>query len=274
MTRSSPETSPRRRRRDPDQLAHFVRHQIATWCEPALDADEESAEQARFFSMRNKHNGRWRGTFDVPDAIAEMIQTVIEPLARQDGDADRRPAGQRRLDALADVFGLVLRYADLPEAGGARPRLTYVVPASWAVRLPTPAQRALGTDALPSAGFFVDLEQHPGQGCASAPWTGPATRTLIETLRCDAQVDRVVLDEAGQVVSLISVSEQITAGQRRAVAARDRCCVAKGMQPTTRVLRRASPASPRGRWLDRRRQPRAALPQTSRDVASRAADHQ
>src|SRR5436309_3165269 len=82
--------------------------------------------------------------------------------------------------ALADVFLLAHRYGDLPDAGGARPRVTYVVPASWALRWPTPARRALGIDALPSAGFFVDLDQHPGADCASAPWTGPATRTQIE----------------------------------------------------------------------------------------------
>ncbi|MDX6198232.1 MAG: hypothetical protein QOJ79_1383, partial [Actinomycetota bacterium] len=70
------------RRCDPTQLEHYVRHLIATWCEPVLDAEQEAAEKARFFLMRNKHNGLWRGTFEVTDAVAEVIQTVIEPLAR------------------------------------------------------------------------------------------------------------------------------------------------------------------------------------------------
>lgn len=225
---SQPELVEVARRTDPDQLANYVRHLIATWCEPVLAAEEESAERARFFMMRNKHNGRWRGTFDVTDAVAEVIQTVIEPLARRSGDDDERSAGQRRADALGDVFGLALRHADLPDAGGARPRLTYVVPARWALCWPTPAQRALGADALPSAGFTIDLDQHPGADCAAGPGTGPATRTQIDTLLCDAQIERVVLDEHGQVVSLTTLTDQITAGQRRAVAARDRCCVAKG----------------------------------------------
>lgn len=216
------------RRCDPEQLAAFVRHQIATWCEPLLDAEEEAAEQARFFTMRNRHNGRWRGTFDVTDAVAEVIQTVLEPLARRAGEDDKRTAGQRRADALEDVFLLAHRHADLPDVGGSRPRLTYVIPAGWALQLPTPAERALGADALPSAGFTVDLDQHPGADCATGPWTGPATRTRIDTLLCQARVERVVLDEHGQIVSLTSLTDQITTAQRRAVAARDRCCVAKG----------------------------------------------
>ncbi|MDT7539337.1 MAG: hypothetical protein QOI82_2922 [Actinomycetota bacterium] len=216
------------RRTDPEQLANYVRHLIATWCEPVLEAEEQSAGQARFFTMRNQHNGRWRGTFDVPDAVAEVIQTVIEPLARRAGDDDDRPAGQRRADALEDVFLLAHRHADLPAAGGSRPRVTYVVPATWALRWPSPASRALGAEALPSAGFVVDLDQHPGADCAAGPWTGPATRLQIETLLCEAQIERVVLDESGQVISLTTLTDQITAGQRRAVAARDRCCVVKG----------------------------------------------
>jgi hypothetical protein len=225
---SQPELIEVARRTDPDQLDTYVRHLIATWCEPVLEAEEESAEKARFFMMRNKHNGRWRGNFDVNDAVAEVIQTVIEPLARRAGDDDDRTAGQRRADALEDIFLLAHRHGDLPDAGGFRPRLTYVIPAAWALRLPSPAQRALGADALPSAGFVIDLDQHPGADCAAGPWTGPTTRTQIATLLCDAQIERVVLDEHGQVISLTTLTDQITAGQRRAVAARDRCCVAKG----------------------------------------------
>src|SRR4051812_16475312 len=134
---SQPELIEVARRCDPDQLANYVRHLIATWCEPILEAEEEAAEDASFFTMRNKHNGRWRGSFDCPDAGAEVILTVLETLARREGDADKRTAGQRRLDALIDVFGLALRHGDLPDAGGSRPVLTYVIPGGWALQLPS-----------------------------------------------------------------------------------------------------------------------------------------
>jgi hypothetical protein len=226
LRESQPQLIEVARRSDPDQLANYVRHLIATWCEPVLEAEEEAAEDVCFFTMRNKHNGRWRGTFDVPDADAEIIQTVIEPLARRAGDDDKRSAGQRRAEALIDVFGLALRHGDLPDAGGSRPVLTYVIPGAWALRLPSPASRALGDD--PTAGVSIDLDEHPGAECPTAPWTGPATRSRIETLLCDSRIQRVVLDETGQVVSLTTDTDQITPAQRRAVAARDRCCTAKG----------------------------------------------
>ncbi|MDX6199324.1 MAG: hypothetical protein QOJ79_2475 [Actinomycetota bacterium] len=216
------------RRCDPNQLRDYVRHLIATWCEPVLEAEEESAEDRRFLQFHNKHNGSWRGIFELSDADMEPLLTVIETLARRAGNDDARSAGQRRADALGDIGRLAARHGDLPDAGRTRPRVSYVVSAAWAIRMPSPAQRALGTDALPSAGFVVDLDQHPGADCAAGPWTGPATRTQIETLLCDAQIERVVLDEHGQVISLTTLTDQITTGQRRAVAARDRCCVAKG----------------------------------------------
>jgi Domain of unknown function (DUF222) len=205
------------RRTDPEALAEFVRHQIATWCEPELEADEAAAEQRRFLQLTNTHRGSWKGRFELPDAAMEIVRTVLEPLARRDGLGDDRSAGQRRADALTDVFGVVARCGDLPEAGGFRPTVTYVAPVAWASGEPTTVGQ-----------FALDLDRHPGEHCATGAWTGPATRAQLATLLCDARISRVVLDDAGQVVSLTSGSEQITAAQRRAVAARDRCCVAKG----------------------------------------------
>jgi hypothetical protein len=225
---SQPELIEVARRCDPNQLSDYVRHLIATWCEPHLEAEETAAEDRQFLQVRNKHNGSWRGIFELPNAAMEIVLTALEPLARRERDDDKRTAGRRRAEALVAIAGLALRHGDLPDAGGSRPRLTYVVPAAWALRVPTTVQRALGAHALPSAGFTVDLEQHPGADCASGPWTGPATRAQIQTLLCEAQIERIVLDQNGQVVSLATLTDQITAGQRRAVAARDRCCVAKG----------------------------------------------
>ena len=203
------------RRPDPEQLAGYVRHLLATWCEPALEAEEKAAEDSRFFMMRSKHNGSYRGTFDVPDAVAEQILTVIEPLARRTGDDDKRTAGQRRADALADVFGLALRHGELPDAGGERPRLTYITPT---------IDDRIGRDVA----FALDLDRHPGEHCPVGVWTGPATRVQVETLLCHAQVQQLTVGADGRIVSLEAFTDTITSAQRRAVAARDRCCTAKG----------------------------------------------
>jgi hypothetical protein len=212
LLRSQPQLVEVARRCDPHQLEQYVSHLIATHCPPVLEDEEATAEQRRFLQLRDQHDGSWRGTFCLPNAAMETVLTVLEPLARRDGAEDKRTAGQRRADALTDVFSLALRHGNVPDAAGARPLLTYVVPET-----PDPAD-----------GFHLDLDRHPGQDCATGAWTGPATRDRIATLLCDSHIQRVVLDATGQVVSLESVNESITAAQRRAVAARDRCCVTKG----------------------------------------------
>jgi hypothetical protein len=200
-------------RTDPDQLASYVRHLLATWCEPQLEEDEAAADDRRFLQVRNTHRGSWRGSFELPDAAMEIMLPVLESLARRDGNQDERSAGQRRADAMTDVFALALRYGDLPEAGGSRPRLTYIAPVA-----PVAAESPIN----------VDPDRHPGGHCAAGAWTGPATRAQVARVLCEARVERVALDGRGQVVSLVSVRDEITAAQRRAVAARDRCCTAKG----------------------------------------------
>jgi len=228
LLESQPQLIEVARRTDPGQLAAFVRHLIATWCEPVLEAEEAAAEDRRFLQVRNTHRGSWRGSFELPDAAMEPLLTVLESLARRDGVSDTRSSGQRRADVLSDLFGLGLRFGDLPDSGGSRPLVSYVVPAWWTHELRTSVRR-LARDPLTSAAAFrIDLDQHPGADCPTGAWTGPATRSQIERLLCDARVQRVALGDDGQLISLTSMTDQITAAQRRAVAARDRCCTAKG----------------------------------------------
>ncbi|MEO6204178.1 MAG: DUF222 domain-containing protein [Mycobacteriales bacterium] len=202
---------------DPAALGHYVRHLIATWCEPVLVEDEAAAQDRRFLQLTNGHNGSWCGRFSLPDAAMETLLTALEPLARRDGLDDERSAGQRRADALVDIFGLALAHGDLPDAGGSRPRLTYVIPAPWALELP---------DRI--SGFRIDLDRPVAQNCAAGAWTGPATRTLIATLACDSRVEHLTVDNTGRIISLESFTDKPTKAQRRALAARDRGCVARG----------------------------------------------
>jgi hypothetical protein len=201
------------RRTDPDALAQYVRHLLATWCEPALEDEEAAAEDRRFVAYRDTHRGSTRGSFVLPYADMEHALTLLEPLARRAGDQDSRSAGQRRADALTDVFRLAASHADLPDAGGERPRVTYVLPA---------------LDDRCGREFALDLDRHPGQHCPTGAWTGPATRAQLETLLCDARAERLTVGADGRALSLEALTDTITRAQRRAVAARDRCCTAKG----------------------------------------------
>lgn len=214
--------------RDPQALAVWVRHLIATWCEPAHDADDRSAHNKRYVQTRRNGDGTIRGSFLLTDEDAESLFTVLEPLARPAGLNDGRSAGQRRADPLVEVFNLALRHADLPDAGGARPHLSYVVPAGWAAAQPPPAFTDLVSASLPNIDGAGGSAVPPEAGCATAAWTGPQTRARIEAMLCEARISRVLLDAAGQVQSLQAFTDSITAAQRRALTARDRSCVARG----------------------------------------------
>jgi hypothetical protein len=228
---------------DPKPLADYVRHLLAQWVEPVLDDAEAAATAARYVKTRTQDNGSVWGSFLLPAGDAEAVLTGLESLARKQGDQDTRSAAQRRADALTEVFEQVLRFGDLPDTGGFRPQLSYVLPADWAARQadehtcadcrrcpqhqpPTfPDLVAAGIPSSPGAQPSTAPATH---GCAVAAWTGPQTRARIETVLCDARITRVLLDSVGQVTGLQPLRDSVTAAQRRALAARDRGCIARG----------------------------------------------
>jgi hypothetical protein len=224
--------------RDPVQLAQWVRHLIATHCEPELEAQEAAGRERRFLQTRTEADGTVRGRFVLAGGDGEAVLAVLESLSRRQGDTDERSAGQRRADALVEMADQVLRHGDLPDHGGARPQLSYVLPAEWAARqadraacptcsscaLHRPASLADTVAAALPGGAGVPAEQ----ACATAAWTGPQTRPRLEALLCDARISRVLLDGAGQVRGLETLSDCVTPSQRRALAARDLGCAARG----------------------------------------------
>lgn len=224
---------------DPAQLSQWVAHQIATHCEPAFDDAQDRARDRRFLTSRREADGSLRGSFLLPPEDSEALLTALEPLARRAGVDDRRTAGQRRADALTDMAEQVLRHGDLPEAGGARPQLSYVMPADWAAaRQAEAACRACGPRCADHVALtFADTVAAavPGAGgvraeqaCATAAWAGPQTRSRIEAILCDARITRVLLTPLGQVRGFEPLRESVTAAQRRALAVRDVTCAARG----------------------------------------------
>ncbi|MCU1673984.1 MAG: hypothetical protein JWN77_2097 [Frankiales bacterium] len=224
--------------RDPAQLAAWVRHLIATHCEPALEADVEAAAARRHLQLTRDADGTVRGRFVLTGEDSEAVLTVLEPLARRQGNDDDRTAGMRRADALVEMAQQLLRFGDLPAAGGHRPQLTYVLPADWAAgqqeraSCPTCARCPEHRPASFADTLTAALPGQPGvpaeHACAVGAWSGPQTRARIETLLCEARLSRVLLNTLGQVRGLEALTDNVTPSQRRALAARDLGCVARG----------------------------------------------
>jgi hypothetical protein len=231
---------------NPEELAAYVRHLLATWVEPVLDDTEADSVNRRYLKTRIEPDGSLWGSFRLAAGDGEGLLTVLEPLARKQGNDDTRSAAQRRADALTDVIEQVLRHGDLPDAGGERPRLAYVLPADWAARQAAEhtcpdcrrcpqhqpvtfadliAAGVPGSNPRTADGRPVLPAEH---ACAVAAWTGPQTRARIETILCDARITRVLLDSHGQVTGLESLTDSVTPAQRRALAARDLGCAVRG----------------------------------------------
>ncbi len=221
---------------NPEVLAQWVRHLIATHCEPALDAEHDKALTRRYLQTTRHPDGTVSGRFVLPDADAEALFTVLEPLARRAGLTDKRSAGQRRADALVEVFTAALQWMDLPQAGGQRPQLVCVLPGGWLIGETGPSLHDLLTHGLLTPDTTTNPAEHPTgvhphqleEHCATSPWTGPQPRHRVDALLCDSALSRVFKDPLGQVTSLQSLTNQITTAQRKALAARDRHCTAKG----------------------------------------------
>ena len=237
---------------DPAQLARYVRHLLATWVEPVVEDDEAGAFRRRFLRTRVEPDGSIWGSFRLAPGDGESVLATLEPKARMAGRDDERSAAQRRADALVEVCEQVLRHGELPDAGGARPQLVYVLPADWAARqaerdgcpdcvrcdahpavsfadLVAAGVPGAGSGAVPASGTRQPAAAVPAEhACAVAAWTGPQTRARIETILCDARISRLLLSPLGQVQGLESLTDQVTPAQRRALAARDLGCAAIG----------------------------------------------
>ena len=224
--------------RDPHSLGQWVAHLIATHCEPALDEDDRAAQARRHLTTSRAEDGSLSGRFRLAPEQAETFLTALEPLARRQGLLDSRDAGQRRADALTDLAEQVLRHGQLPEHGGHRPTISYVLPAPWAAAeqtragCPTCSSCPQHRPAAFADTVTASLPGQPGvpagRACATGAWTGPATRAVVEALLCDARISRVLLDGTGQVHGLESLADTVTPRQRRALAARDGRCTARG----------------------------------------------
>jgi hypothetical protein len=175
-----------------------------------LDVDRADRAAARRLERRGLDLAE---TFDGMVAVSGLldpvagatVMTAVEALVAptRSDDTDHRSGAQRRADALTEVCRAFLDSGQAPVEGGVRPHVSVVVDVSA-------------------------LRREPGCGTGHLSWVGPVTAEQARMLACDAGISRVVTDGASQVLDVGRVTRSIPPALRRAVAVRDRCCVAPG----------------------------------------------
>ncbi|WP_433315520.1 DUF222 domain-containing protein [Micromonospora sp. CA-269861] len=167
----------------------------------ALEAEDRRAARDRHLTISEQTDGRLRLTGILDAETAGLLRAAIDPLTAPRGPDDQRTAGQRRHDALADLFRLTLRTNELPEHGGDPAQI--VVTTSYDGLI-----RQLGTGAL-------DTGLH-------------LTPETVRRLACDATILPTVLSGAGQPLDVGRQRRLITGPLRRALVLRDRGCAFPG----------------------------------------------
>jgi hypothetical protein len=165
------------------------------------DAERDDYEHRRFDAASTIH-GLGVGGFTLHPAGFETVMTAIHAASRATAGDDRTPT-QRRADALVTIAELALNSGELPITGGVKPHVSVVVQA-----------------ATMSGG-----EGSPAAECSFGAVIGT---TWAQRISCDAEVSRVVIGPAGEVLDSGRAARTFTAAQTRAIVARDKHCVWPG----------------------------------------------
>ncbi|MDX6202806.1 MAG: hypothetical protein QOJ83_2306, partial [Frankiales bacterium] len=165
-----------------------------------------------------------------PEAGAALA-AALEPLMARRGEEDTRNPAQRRADALIELTGAALRATSLPDCGGDRPRLTFLVRTGAPGILPALGDVAGAVTGTGSGALFSG-----SQVGVSAFGDVDSTGLLIGTtallpleaiarIGCDADINVATVNEFGEILNYDRTRRYPSPAQRRALVLRDQGCV-------------------------------------------------
>jgi hypothetical protein len=187
----------------------------------ALDPDgvkprEELAMQRRYFTIGRDIDGLAKVSGLLPTEQAATIRAVLDAYANprtkrtvefspaggtaSDEPRDPRTPGQKRADVVHAVFAAQARDAGVPTMGSAHPTL-----------IVTTTKAELETE----------------RGCAEIDGA-PISMASAKRIACTGGTQSLVFGDDGEVLYLGRSERFFTAGQRRAIAVRDKRCVIPG----------------------------------------------
>ncbi|MGC5257835.1 DUF222 domain-containing protein [Gordonia sp. DT218] len=152
------------------------------------------------FNVVPTTDGRVKVSGDLDIVIGEKITAAIDSLTQArpepDGSPDARTPGQQRADALEQILDAAA-CANTPFMTAPKTHINLTIPVD------TP-----------------DL--------ASLPWLGPLSQATAKMLACDAGITEIIIDGNRAPLDMGFEQRLFTPHQRKAIIARDQCCIKCG----------------------------------------------
>ncbi|MEH3156984.1 MAG: DUF222 domain-containing protein [Gordonia paraffinivorans] len=200
--------------RSPVEIADRARV-IALEHQPEIEDDEPVTPVAEDTTLNEvswaqREDGRLAGTFDLDvvtgERLISCVDTASRPKPLPDGTPDPRSAAQRRADAFVQVVEAASRA--LGDGG-------LVAPAKTEILLTVPATTTECCGVAPA-------------GPAHLQWMGTVSDEAVSLLSCDASVSRIAVDVDAAPVDISASARLFTGRTRKAIVARDECCIKCG----------------------------------------------
>jgi hypothetical protein len=189
----------------PEDTGKAVRRWVA-----GVDPDgvlDDAAGLPRVLRLAASSGGRVYLSGHLDPVGGETVHAALEAVMNGHRPADdRRTHAERQGDAMVELCRQALNGGQLPEVRGERPQVRVSIDLMTLC-----AERGAA-----------------GVGTADLPFAGPITPETARRLACDSGVVRVITGPDGLPLDVGRAQRTATAAIRRAVVARDGCCVFTG----------------------------------------------
>ena len=219
----------------PAELRAAAQQLQACYDEDAVATDARHVEKERHLSLVRTFGDAWHldGLLAPEDGAALCV--ALDSLMAPHGPEDQRTPTQRRADALVELTDLALGSGKLPDTGGDRPRVTYLIQATpadpFGLRDIAGAVTGSGAGAMfagSAAGAEVAATAFGSDDAELLGSTALLPAETVARLCCDADLATMTLSPAGHPMHLSRTSREPNLYQRRSLVVRDKHCVFPG----------------------------------------------
>ncbi|BEP15424.1 HNH endonuclease signature motif containing protein [Acidothermaceae bacterium B102] len=215
----------------PAELRLAAQRLQACYDQDATAADAGHVEAERHLSLVRTFGDAWHLEGLLTPEDGASLRVALDSLMAPRGEEDDRTPTQRRADALVELTQVALRSTELPESGGDRPRVTYLIQATAADPFGLKDIAGASTGSGPGALFAGSQLAVTAFGDSDLELLGSTALLPAETVAricCDADLATAVLGPSGQPLHLGRTCRDPNIHQRRMLVVRDKGCVFPG----------------------------------------------